>query len=88
MCHVRALKESGSLLWWVDCGEMMLLYAISHAGSGAESFLLLESLGLGRVSIALLLRATTIIHFLVALLLFAIVTYRSLCNLGVCEQTT
>jgi hypothetical protein len=45
-------------------------------------------LGLGRVSIALLLRATTIIHFLVALLLFAIVTYRSLCNLGVCEQTT
>jgi hypothetical protein len=45
-------------------------------------------LGLGRASIAPLLRATTIIHFLVALLLFAIVTYRSLCNLGVCEQTT
>lgn len=88
MCHVRALKESGSLLWWVDCGEMMLLYTISHAGAGAESFLLLESSGLGRVSIAPLLRATTIIHFLVALLLFAIVTYRSLCNLGVCEQTT
>jgi hypothetical protein len=45
-------------------------------------------LGLGRVSIAPLLRATAVIDFLVALLLFAIVTYRSLCNLGVCEQTT
>ncbi len=88
MCHVRAWKESGSLLWWLDCGEMMLLHTISHSGSGAESFLLLESLGLGRVSIAPLLRATAVIDFLVALLLFAIVTYRSLCNLGVCEQTT